>query len=183
MEHRQKPKGWLQGGPEQWPGRLNRRWSSHNFAWPSSQWLHHKKQPETDRTSKGMSETHSVAGPVVEGTPSLGCLPTWVKPSAELIAEWTLWIKLSWGSCSCCCCCATGNATVGCSENMPTGPRITTRGAKNLYHAHIVSGLAILYAKLSPKVFKGLMPRLDLTPAMSRWSSWTFLWPWLPRTC
>ena len=38
------------------------------------------------------------------------------------------------------------------------------RLVNDLYHAAVVTGLAIGYAKLSQMVFKGPMPRLDLTP-------------------
>ena len=34
----------------------------------------------------------------------------------------------------------------------------------DLYHAAVVGGLAIVYAKLGQMVFKGPLPRLDLTP-------------------
>ena len=34
----------------------------------------------------------------------------------------------------------------------------------DLYHAAVVGGLAIGYAKLGQMVFKGPLPRLDLTP-------------------
>ena len=34
----------------------------------------------------------------------------------------------------------------------------------DLYHAAVVSGLAIGYAKIGQMVFKGPLPRLDLTP-------------------
>ena len=37
--------------------------------------------------------------------------------------------------------------------------------ANNLYHAAIVGGLAIGYAKISQMVFKGPPPKLDLTPS------------------
>ena len=36
--------------------------------------------------------------------------------------------------------------------------------ANDLYHAAVVGGLAIGYAKLGQMVFKGPLPRLDLTP-------------------
>ena len=36
--------------------------------------------------------------------------------------------------------------------------------ANDIYHAAVVSGLAIGFAKLSQMVLKGPMPRLDLTP-------------------
>ena len=44
--------------------------------------------------------------------------------------------------------------------SSPSGKNISN----NLYHAAVVSGLAIGYAKLGQMVFKGPMPRLDLTP-------------------
>ena len=44
--------------------------------------------------------------------------------------------------------------------SSPSGKNI----ANDLYHAAIVCGLSIGYAKLSQMVFKGPMPRLDLTP-------------------
>ena len=36
--------------------------------------------------------------------------------------------------------------------------------ANDLYHAAVVGGLAIGYAKLGQMVYKGPLPRLDLTP-------------------
>ena len=36
--------------------------------------------------------------------------------------------------------------------------------ASDLYHAAVVGGLAIGYANLGQMVFKGPLPRLDLTP-------------------
>ena len=36
--------------------------------------------------------------------------------------------------------------------------------ANDLYHAAVVGGLAVGYAKLSQMVFKAPLPRLDLTP-------------------
>ena len=45
-------------------------------------------------------------------------------------------------------------------SSSPTSKNI----ANDLYHAAIVGGLAIGYAKISQLVFKGPMPRLDLTP-------------------
>ena len=36
--------------------------------------------------------------------------------------------------------------------------------ANDIYHAAIVGGLAIGYAKLGQMVFKGAMPKLDFTP-------------------
>lgn len=44
--------------------------------------------------------------------------------------------------------------------SSPSGKNISN----DLYHAAVVSGLAIGYAKLGQMVFKGPMPRLDLTP-------------------
>ena len=45
-------------------------------------------------------------------------------------------------------------------SSPPTGKNI----ANDLYHAAIVGGLALGYAKLGQMVFKGPLPRLDLTP-------------------
>ena len=45
-------------------------------------------------------------------------------------------------------------------SSPPTGKNI----ANDLYHAAIVGGLALGYAKLGQMVFKGSLPRLDLTP-------------------
>ena len=45
-------------------------------------------------------------------------------------------------------------------SSPPTGKNITN----DLYHAAIVGGLAIGYAKLEQMVFKGSLPRLNLTP-------------------
>ena len=42
----------------------------------------------------------------------------------------------------------------------PTGKNI----ANDLYHAAIVGGLVIGYVKFRQMVFKGSLPRLDLTP-------------------
>lgn len=44
--------------------------------------------------------------------------------------------------------------------SSPSGKNI----ANDLYHAAVVGGLAIGYAKLGQMVFKGAMPRLDFTP-------------------
>ena len=45
-------------------------------------------------------------------------------------------------------------------SSPPTGKNI----ANDLYHTAIVGGLAIGYVKLGQMVFKGSLPRLDLTP-------------------
>ena len=45
-------------------------------------------------------------------------------------------------------------------SSPPTGKNI----ANHLCHAAIVGGLAIWYAKFGQVVFKGSLPRLDLTP-------------------
>ena len=44
--------------------------------------------------------------------------------------------------------------------SSPTSKNI----ANDLYHAAVVGGLAIGYAKVGQMVFKGAMPKLDFTP-------------------
>ena len=45
-------------------------------------------------------------------------------------------------------------------SSSPTSKTI----ANDIYHAVVVGGLVLGYAKIGQMVFKGLMPRLDLTP-------------------
>ena len=45
-------------------------------------------------------------------------------------------------------------------SSSPTSKNI----AKDIYHAAVVGGLALGYAKIGQMVFKGPMPRFDLTP-------------------
>ena len=50
------------------------------------------------------------------------------------------------------------------SSTAMSSPPIGKNIANDLYHAAIVGGLALGYAKLGQMVFKGSLPRLDLTP-------------------
>ena len=45
-------------------------------------------------------------------------------------------------------------------SSSPTSKNITN----DIYHAPVVGGLALGYAKIGQMVFKGPVPRLDLTP-------------------
>ena len=45
-------------------------------------------------------------------------------------------------------------------SSSPTSKNITN----DIYHAAVVGGLALGYAKIGQMVFKGPVPRLDLTP-------------------
>ena len=50
------------------------------------------------------------------------------------------------------------------SSTAMSSPLTGKNIVNDLYHAAIVGGLVIGYAKLGQMVFKGPMPRLDLTP-------------------
>ena len=64
-------------------------------------------------------------------------------------------------------------------SSTPTSKNI----ANDLYHATVVGGLAIGYAKIGQMVFKGPMPRLDLTPRGAGMVVLDLRIRSLPRTC